>query len=194
MHPLWMRSTKPLLETLQASRGCANSPFLISIMGFPTNEKECREFIVRSPCIYSITYSYPIYMQVLNTPTAPPIRANGTNNTTPPANNKHPNKTGTAITNNRDAKILAAPQVRDSAKPIALNDNQQNRITTNNSNKLFSPFIFGGFHPFHSDMDTKLFKIFRMFLLLLQKLDSKNSSAHRHINTPLRNARPLLYN
>ena len=87
-----------------------------------------------------------------------------------------------AITKSSVAKIFAAPQVSVSARPIILKESQQNKITTNNSNKVSSPFIAGGFHLGHVYANTKLFQILRFLFLLFQKFDYKNSFAYRHQN------------
>lgn len=108
------------------------------------------------------------------------MSANGNRRTAPPATNRQMTSTGTAITNNRTAKSFAAPQVMVNANLIALNDNQQNKTMTSNSNKLSTPLFFGGIHLFHTYLDAYLLQIFRMLLPFLQKFDRKDSFAYRH--------------
>lgn len=132
------------------------------------------------------------YVQAFNSPTAPPISASGKSRMTPPANNKQTISTGTAITNNSEASIFAAPHVSDKASPMALKASQQNRMITNNSNISFTPFRSRRLNFLYRYMDSELFKILGFLSLFLHEPDSKDSLSCRHlINTFISHAPPF---
>ena len=79
--------------------------------------------------------------QAFSTPKATPISARGSSRKTPPANTRHRISSGTAMVNSTEARILAVPQATRNARPTALKNSQQNKMTSRKSSMVFPSFL-----------------------------------------------------